>query len=188
MTLIQAKELLSSHCIEFTEMEFASEADFYDHILPFSYAPKANDHKLYALIIQSNNGNKHITLEFIEKKGEYVFSDLWFGAFTYEYLFDGVIENDSYSLQEIQEMLMDDIQAIIKNRIAFITVTNPKTKQLISDSQFDRSDADDAYFGEKGFQRAIGNIRKKPTLLWRLLGIRRQYEIYDWNSYECITK
>ena len=64
MTLSQAKELLKSNFMQFTEMEFANEVDFLNHILQFPYTKKAKEHKFYALIIQSNNGKRHIELEF----------------------------------------------------------------------------------------------------------------------------
>ena len=180
MTLSQAKELLKSNFMQFTEMEFANEVDFLNHILQFPYTKKAKEHKFYALIIQSNNGKRHIELEFEEKNGEYVFWDLWFGDFCFEFFSGDADEDCSY--------LIEEIQRIIKGNCTIINVTNPKTKRWIADAQFDRNDTDDDMFGEMGFQKAMKRIRKKRTFFERLFGFRRSYEIYDWNTYECIVK
>ncbi len=180
MTLSQAKELLKSNFIPFTEMEFANEVDFLNHISQFPYTKKAKEHKFYALIIQSNNGKKHIELEFEEKNGEYVFWDLWFGDFCFEFFFGDAGEDCSY--------LIEVIQGIMKGHHTIINVTNPVTKRWIADAQFDRNDTDDDMFGEMGFQKAMKRIRKKRTFFERLFGFRRSYEIYDWNTCECIVK
>ncbi len=180
MTLSQAKELLKSNFIPFTEMEFANEVDFLNHISQFPYTKKAKDHKFYALIIQSNNGKKHIELEFEEKNDEFLFWDLWFGDFCFEFFSGDTDDDGSY--------LIEEIQRIQKGHCTVINATNPKTKRWIFDIQFDRNDTDDDMFGEIGFQKTMKRIRKKRTFFERLFGFRRSYEIYDWNTYECIVK
>ena len=180
MTLSQTKELLKSNFMQFTEMEFANEVDFLNHISQFPYTKKAKEHKFYALIIQSNNGKRHIELEFEEKNGEYVFWDLWFGDFCFEFFSDDADEDYSYLIEEIQQ--------IMKGNCTIIIVTNPETKRRIADAQFGRNDTDDDMFGEMGFQKAMKRIRKKRTFFERLFGFRRSYEIYDWNTYERIVK
>ena len=180
MTLSQAKELLKLNFIPFIEMEFASEVDFLNHISQFPNTKNAKEHKFYALIIQSNNGKKHIELEFEEKDGEYVFWDLWFGDFCFEFFSGDADEDCSY--------LIEEIQSIQKGNCTIINVTNPKTKRWIADAQFDCNDTDDDMFGKIGFQKAMKRIRKKRTFFKRMFGFRRSYEIYDWITYECIVK
>jgi len=179
MTLSQAKELLVSNSIPFQECEFANEAEFLNHISSFAYTKKAKEHKFCALIILSENGKKHIELEFEEKNGDYVFWDLWFGDFCFEY-FTATPVDDS--------VMMDDIQQIMMGKRTIINVTNPVTKRWIFDAQYDRNDTDDDMFGEIGFQNAMKRIRKKKTLFDNLFRFSRCYEIYDWNTYECIIK
>ncbi|MGM9642084.1 MAG: hypothetical protein ACI3XI_02630 [Eubacteriales bacterium] len=180
MILSQAKELLIANSILFQECEFANEADFLNHISQFPYTKKSKAHRFYALIIPSSNGKKHIELEFEEKNGEFVFCDLWFGAFSFEY-FSGEAEEDcSYLIEEIQELM--------KGKRTIISVTNLKTRRWIADAQFDRDDTDDDMFGEIGFQKAMRRIRKKKTFFECLFRFGRKYEIYDWNTYECIIK
>ena len=84
--------------------------------------------------------------------------------------------------------MIEEIQRIMKGNCTIINVTNPKTKRWIADAQFDRNDTDDDLFGEIGFQKAMKRIRKKKTFFDRLFGFNRKYEIYDWNTYECIIK
>ena len=180
MTLSQAKELLKSNSIPFTEIEFLNEADFFNHILEFPYTKKAKENKFYALVIQSNNQKKHIELEFEEKNGEYVFWDLWFGDFCFEYFSGNAEEDCSY--------LIEEIERIMKGSCTIINVTNAVTKRWIADAQFDRNDVDDDQFGELGFQKAMKRILKTKTLFERLFCFNRCYEIYDWNSYERIIK
>ena len=180
MTLSQTKELLKSNSMQFTEMEFANEVDFLNHISQLPYTKKAKEHKFYALIIQSNNGKRHVELEFEEKNGEYVFWDLWFGDFCFEFFSGDADEDCSY--------LIEEIQGIMKGYHTVINVTNPVTKRWIADAQFDRNDTDDDMFGEIGFQKAMKQIRKKKTFFERLFGFNRKYEIYDCNTYERIVK
>ena len=180
MILSQAKELLIANSILFQECEFANEADFLNHISQFPCTKKSKTHKFYALIIPSNNGKKHIELEFEENNGKFVFWDLWFGDFCFEYFSGDADEDCSYLIEEIQE--------IMKGYHTVINVTNPVTKRWIADAQFDRNDTDDDIFGEIGFQKAMKRIRKKKTFFDRLFGFNRKYEIYDWNTYECIIK
>jgi hypothetical protein len=53
---------------------------------------------------------------------------------------------------------------------------------------FDRNDFDDDFFGEMGYQKTMRRIQKRKGCLARLFNVKRQYEIYDWNSYQCIIK
>lgn len=179
MNLSQAKEMLLSKSIPFQEREFANEADFLNHISTSTYTKNAKEHKFYALIIHSNNGKNHIYLEFEERNGEYVFWDLWFGDFCFEYF--------CYDTEDCSH-LVEDIQEIMMGNSTIIITTNPTTNQWLYDKHFDRKDLDDDMFGEIGFQKAMKRIRKKKTFFEKLFRVNRCYEIYDWNTYECIIK
>ena len=179
MTLSEVKEILRSNSILFQECEFANEADFINHIFPFAYTKGTKEQKYYALIIHSNNEKMHLILQFEEKNGDFVFFDLYFGDFCFEYFWWDSINCAS---------LVEEIQEIMNGNHTIIVVSNPKTKQWLSDSCFDRNDIDDDMFGEIGFQKAMKRIRQKKTFWEKLFGFNRNYEIYDWNTYECITK
>ena len=176
MTLSQVKEMLQSQALPFTECTFENEADFLHHISSFANTKNTNQNKFYGLMIHSNNEKTHITLEFEEKNNEYVFLDLWFG----DVCFEIGIEDCAF--------LLDEIRNIATGKRTVISVTNPARKQWLSDTVFDRNDSDDDVFGEIGFQKAMKQIRRKKTFWEKLFGFNRCYEIYDWNTYECVTK
>ena len=176
MTLSRFKTLLNTNSIPYQEREFENEAAFLKYVIDNPCISRAKDNKHYALIIQSNNGKKHIILEFEEKNNEYVLWDLWFGNFCFEFLGDATGD------------LMDEIQAIIKGTTTIVSVTNAKTKLWIADAQFDRNDTKDNLFGEVGFQKTMKRIQKKKSFLERLFFAERKYEIYDWNTYRVIIK
>ena len=178
MNLFQAKELLQTNSIPFEEYEFENEAEFLKHILSNPYAKNTKTSKFYALIIYSQNGKRHIELEFEEKDGDFFFWDLWFGEFCLEYFNCNISADDL--LDEIRQMMMGNRGVIIKN--------NAKNNRWIADTQFDLDDDDDDLFGKRGFEKAVKNIRKKKSFIEKLLGISHIYEIYDWNTYECIVK
>ncbi len=178
MNLFQVKELLQANSIPFEEYEFENESDFLKHILSNPYTKKTKTSKFYALIIYSQNGKRHIELEFEEKDGDFVFGDLWFGEFCLEYFNCNISADDL--LDEIRQMMMGKRGVIIKN--------NAKNNRWIADAQFDLDDDDDDTFGKRGFEKAVKNIRKKKSFIKKLFGIRHSYEIYDWNTYERIVK
>ena len=49
-------------------------------------------------------------------------------------------------------------------------------------------DDDDAFFGRQGFEQAIQRIRQPKGFISKLLKSKLQYEIYNWNTYDCIVK
>ena len=62
-----------------------------------------------------------------------------------------------------------------------------RRKRRLADACFDLSDNDDV-FGEPGFQKALKRIKRPKGLFSKLLRFKEQYEIYDWNAYQCIVK
>ena len=178
MILSKVRELLNSNSIPFSEIEFVNKMNFLNQQYP--YTTKVEERKSYVIVIQSNNSKKNIELEFKERNGELIFYDLWFGDFSFEYFSDDKNTDYSYLIEEIQE--------IMKGSRTSIRVTNPITKRWIADAQFVRNDTDVDMFGELGFQKAMKRIQKKKTFFERLFRLNRKYEIYDWNTYECIIK
>ena len=178
MNLFQVKELLKANAIPFEEYEFENEAEFLKHILSNPYTKNTKTSKFYALIIYSQNGKRHIELEFEEKDGDFVFWDLWFGEICLEYFNYNISVDDL--LDEIRQMMMGNRGVIIRN--------NAKNNRCIADAQFDLDDDDDDLFGKQGFEKAVKSIRKKKSFIKKLLGISNNYEIYDWNTYEHIVK
>lgn len=119
----------------------------------------------------------HLTLEFEEQGGEFIFYDLWFGDVNNEYFIYGINEDD----------LLEEIRATIQGDRAIIIKKRAKNNRWLSDSRFFLDEKTDDY-GESGFQNAMKRIRGKKSFFERLLRLDYIYEVYDWNSYERIVK
>ena len=134
MTLSEVKEILRSNSILFQECEFANEADFINYIFPFAYTKGTKEQKYYALIIHSNNEKMHLILQFEEKNGDFVFFDLYFGDFCFEYFLGDASENGSYLIEEIQEIYLQGLTFHYVNDIKEvfdIALTNEKVASPI---------------------------------------------------------
>ena len=179
MLLEEAKKLLTNNNIPFELQEFPDEKEYWHHTMLFPYTDNAKSCKVIAIIVKSNNGNKHIELQFNDVNDDFVFDDLRFGSFCYE-LFD-VPE------KQVKEELLSIITEIVKGNIGIIDVNDLKKRKWLSDGSFDLSDEDDT-FGKQGFEEAIEHIRKPKRFVDKLFKTKKQYEIYDWNTYQCIIK
>ena len=179
MHLEEAKKLLTENNIPFELQEYPNEKEYWHHTKLFPYTDNAKICKVIAIIIKSNNGNKHIELQFNAAESDFLFDDLRFGSFCYE-LFD-VPE------KQLKEDLLLIITEIVKGNIGIIDVNDLKKKKWLSDGSFDLSDEDDA-FGKHGFEEAIAHIKSPKGFLDKFFKSKRQYEIYDWNTYQCIIK
>lgn len=131
------------------------------------------------MIIRSNNGKKDIELQFNDVDNVFRFEELQFGDYCYE-MFDCK-----------EDMLADDlirnILEIKQGNLTVIVLNYIRKKRWLADTCFDLSDDDDA-FGEPGFQKALKRIKRPKGLFSQLLRFKEQYEIYDWNTYQCIIK
>lgn len=148
-------------------------------ILPSSLIPKMPNCEVIALIIQSKNGKKNIELQFCEANECYVFEELRFGDYCYE-MFDS---KDALLFDEV----LDRIDEIMSGSISVIVANDLKKKRWIGDACFDKNDSDDC-FGIAGLEKTIRSLQRPKTLLSKLIGSKKQYEIYDWYSYQCIVK
>lgn len=179
MLLEEAKKLLTENNIPFELQEFTNEKEYWHHTMLFPYTNNAKNCKVIAIIVKSNNSNKHIELQFNTVDNDFVFDDLRFGGFCYE-LFD-VPE------KQLKEELLSIITEIVKGNIGIIVINDLKKKKWLSDGCFDLSDEDDA-LGKQGFEEAIAHIKSPKGFLDIFFKSKRQYEIYDWNTYQCIIK
>ena len=178
MTLSEAKELLIKNDITFEVLEFENEAEYWQHITLFPYTKYAKNCKVIALIIMSNNGKKNIELQFNATENEIHFEELRFGDYGFE-MFD-------YNEEMLANDLLDHIKEIQSGNFTVIVANNLKRKCWIGDACFNLND-DDA-FGKAGFERSMKRIKKTKGLISKLLKSSKQYEIYDWNSYQCMIK
>lgn len=179
MTLDGAKLLFLENNISFEQQEYANEKEYWNHIMLFPYTKNAKSCKVIAMVIKSNNSNKDLELQFNETNGVFSFEELRFGDYCYE----------EFDVPE--EMLAEDlithITEVMEGNVAVIVANDLKKKSWLSDACFDLEDDDDV-FGVQGFQNAIENI-EKPISFWnKIFKSKKQYEIYDWNTYKCIVK
>ncbi len=178
MTLDEIKEMLQENNIPYEISEFENEREFWRHIILFNNTKDAKPCKVIALIIYSKNGKKNIELQFNESGGAFYFVDLYFGGYSYE-LFD---------CQEkfLQQSVIDEINSIISNSVIVIAVNDLKNQKWLGDAGFSKKENDDSELQD--FEKAMRRINKRKGFFAKLFKSRIQYEIYDWDSYECIVK
>lgn len=178
MTLDEAKVLLARNNISFELREFNNEAEYLHHTTLFPGIKNALPRKVITMIIQSNNEKKNIELQFNDVGYAFHFEELWFGGFSYE-LFD---YNDDEDM--LAEDLIHNIMEIKQGNLIMIVLNDIRKKRWLTDLCFDLSDIDD----KSRFQKALQRIKRPKGWFSKLMGIKEQYEIYDWNSYQCIVK
>ena len=176
MTLNEAKELLSAHDFSFELCEFQNEAEYWHHAMLFPYTKNAKHCKVIAMIIRSQNGTKNIELQFNSVDDLFYFEELRFGDYCFE-MFD-VREED------LCDDLLNRIGEIKSGTFTVISANNIRRKYWIGTACFDLN-GDDA-FGKPGFQKAIQHIKRPKRFIAKLLRSKKQFEIYDWNTYQCI--
>ena len=179
MTLFEAKKLLTENGLAFEISEFEDEATYWRHTMLFPCTKNARNCKVIALIISSNNGKKNIELQFNAVDDDFLFEELHFGDFCFE-MFD-------YKEEMLANDLLKHINKIKGGAFSVIVANDLKNKKWLADSSFDLKDDDDL-FGKHGFEKAIQQIHAPKGFISKLLKTKKQYEIYDWNTYECITK
>lgn len=177
MTLDEAKELLQENNIPYEISKFENEAEYWRHVVLFPNTKYAKPCKVIALIIHSKNGKKNIELQFNERGGTFYFVDLQFGDFDFE-MFD-------YNEDMLSDDLLNHINEIISGNFIVIAANDIKKRRWLGDACFDLNDDD---FGKEDFQIAMQRIQKPKGFFSRLFRITTQYEIYDWNAYQCIVK
>lgn len=179
MTLIDAKTMFEKRRIPYQTARYESEADYFRHLTPFPYLKNARSCKVTALVIPSVNGVKDIELQFLPRRGEYVFEELWFGGFSFEMF--------QYDPDLLEADLLDYIGRIADGKLAVIERNNLKKRRWGGDACYDLAD-DDNVFGALGFREAVAKIEAPKTFWQKLTGRRIQYDIYDWRTYRQVIK
>ena len=173
MTLEEAKILMNSHNIPFELREFQNEKEYWHYVAMFPNTKNAKPCKVIAMVIRSNNGKKDIELQFNEAHDGFHFVELRFGDYDYE-MFGCATE------------LLDRINEIKSGRFVVIVANDIEKKHWLGDACFDL-DENDA-FGKPGFEKTMKRIQKPKGFISKLFNTKKQYEIYDWNTYQCIIK
>ena len=179
MTLFEAKKLLTENNIVFEIKEFEDEAAYWHHTRFFPYTKNARTCKVIALIITSNNGKKNIELQFNAVDDDFLFEELHFGDFCFEMF--------NYTEEMLANDLMNNINEIKGGAISVIIANDLKKQVWLCDSRYNLKDDDDL-FGKPGFEKTVKNIQAPKSFISKLLKTKIQYEIYNWDSYQCIIK
>jgi hypothetical protein len=179
MTLLEAKTMLERRQIPYETAQYENEAEYFCHLMPFPYLKNAESCQVIALVIPSVNGMKNIELEFLPKRGEYVFHELHFGGYCFE------MYNHDADLLEAD--LIDLIGQVVDRKLGVIEVNDRRKKRWKSTLCFDLSDDDDV-FGTRGFRETLEQIDSPKTFWQKLTGQCIQYDIYDWRNYRQVIK
>ena len=177
--MFEAKKLLTENDLVFEVSDFEDEATYWHHTMLFPYTKNARNCKVLALIITSNNGKKNIELQFNAVDDDFLFEELRFGDFCFE-MFD-------YKEEILANDLLNHINEIKGGTFSVIVANDLKNQRWLGDSCFDLKDEDDL-LGKPGFEKAIQQICAPKSFISKLLKTNKQYEIYDWNTYQCIIK
>ena len=171
MTLEEAKKLLSANNIPFELVEYSDEKDC----------------KVIAIVIKSNNGKKDIELQCNGLDGIFTVQNMYFGNLSFD-----LFEADE---EEWAEIILSYIKNIQEGKGKVITANNIEKNCWLWDTYYDLS-CDESIFGKKEFEEDLAEIYGSGPvaegiigkILDRLLRTKIQYEIYDWNTYQCIIK
>lgn len=176
MKLAEIKKLLDTNGYTFTETVVSSRSDFYREK---GFKPSKDSGAFILLSIINPNHAKNIELIFGDDSSNPDFYDLEFGGFWYE-LF-------GCSDEELPEFLLGEIQTIVQGNAYIIFAMDGKNGRWFSDSiYYDLPDEEMNCMDE--FHDALSKIHS-PKGLWRkLIGRTDIYEIFNWTSYEKITK
>lgn len=180
MTLEGAKALLSENKIPFETCEFENESAFLHHLDDFALVAKGTDCKVVALVLPGNNGKYNIELEFTEIDGEFRFWDLFFGGCGFE-LF-------TYDEEILADVLLEHIEKIRSGQFVVISLQTFKKKKWLADRVFDMTEEEDAEFEKIELEETMKRIRKPKGFFSKLFCTKKQYKIYDWNTYQSIVK
>ena len=131
------------------------------------------------ITISNPDHDKNIELIFDSDEDNPNFYDLDFGGYCYE-LFD-------CNEDDIANQLIKEIKDIISGNVYIIYARNAKSGEWFFDGCFfDSPDEDENTMDE--FQNLIARIRSPKSWLRKIIKRIDQYEIFNWNSYECVIK
>jgi hypothetical protein len=179
MTLKEVTDLLDDKEIEYSLCKFNNEKEFLKHIYVFPDLTNAQDYKVCALTIKCKNGYKDIVLQFNNSCGVYLFDEMLFGEFCFE----------MYSCEEryIADALLNNIYQVESNSIAIIVENDLDKKLWVQDDCYYLVE-DNQDFGEPAFFRELARINRPKTALEKKMSTKKQYEIYTYDSYQCIIR
>ncbi len=179
MTLGEVQKLLKEREIKYFLMKYETEKEFLEHIYLYPELDEYEECNVCSLVIPCQNEHKNIELQFNKIDGIYTFIEILFGEFCFE-MFD-------HEEEYFAEDLMHIIFQIITGQIVVIVRNDIEKNKWVGDACFYLSD-DDPYFGEPAFFRELERIQLPKTFFEEKFQTKKQYEIYSYNSYQCIIR
>ncbi len=177
MTLEETRKLLSSNGIFYEICYYSDEAAFFRHILMYPNVGNAKPCKTSVIVIHSKNQHKDIELQFNTIENDDVFMELYFGEYSFE-LFD-------WKEELLPDELMRIIGRIMTCSIEIIVANDIRRKRWIGDVCYDR---DDNEWPDSYYKRTWDKIHKPRSLFEKLFHEKTQYEVYDYENYQCFIK
>lgn len=175
MNIDEAKKLLTDKGLSFIEKAFATQREYWEHCSEFwhmEYASTSPDSRIKALVIPCANGKKDIELEFELKEGEFVFSDLLFGSFSFE-----IVEFLSEG-ETVEDEIMKYLPDLLESRYTILTV-NQIGRGVILDSY--RPDVT-----KEAREKLLKAYGSAMSFWGKLLKRRFIAEVYDRDTYEAV--
>ncbi len=173
MNLNEVVDLLHENNFSFTLHEFENEAAYRRHIVRFPNTENAKDCKVCSVRLKSPNAHKNMELQFNLEQDDFVLEDLYFGEFGFE-LFDR--GEDGFA-----DALLQTIRAIMAGELTVAVCYDIKHRRLLWDAAFDVED-------QRRFENAFKKIKQRKRFFERFFKAQKQYEIFDWNTYQCIMR
>lgn len=177
MKLSELKQLLDDNSYNYTQTVIPSRAEFYRQK---GFCPSIDTGVFTLLTIPNPNHEKDIQIIFNDATENPVFYDLEFGGFWYE-LFDC---EEEYLPQE----LLNEIQRIVSGStyVIFACTVRKGIHWNWDGVYYDLPDDEMNSMDE--FRNTVSKI-KSPKSWWKkLTGKTDMYEVFNWTSYERITK
>ncbi len=182
LTLCAAKALLAEHQIQFDLIEYPNAASYWQHAMRDADLRRAPAGKTVVLVVRSNNGEKHIELEFRAESADFVLQTARFG----EYVWVLTEENDQTGA-DVADQLLQFIRKVESGDWVVVVTYDTTHQKWLETACFDRHTAD-ADIGEPAFQKKRAEIEKPAGFFAKLFRVRMEYEIYDWNSFRRVEK
>lgn len=182
LTLCAAKALLAEHQIQFDLIEYPNAASYWQHAMRDADLRRAPAGKTVVLVVRSNNGEKHIELEFRAESADFVLQTARFG----EYVWVLTEENDQTGA-DVADQLLQFIRKVESGDWVVVVTYDTTHQKWLETACFDRHTAD-TDIGEPAFQKKRAEIEKPAGFFAKLFRVRMEYEIYDWNSFRRVEK
>ena len=177
MKIEEAKALLYSNGIPYEICCYSDEAEYWKHLSLYPDHEKAKPCKVTVLVVRCKNGHKHVELQFNSTNDGEIFVELFFGDYSYE-LFDCEEEL-------LPNEIIRNINSVLQCKMSIIVAYDLKKKRWLGDVCYDH---EKNKFEESFYKSALEKIHKPKSFVEQLFHDRKQYEIYDFENYQCIIK